>query len=147
MIEARVARDIRGPDFARTMREANKGHERSDSEIERGRQLMLRLGAVRCTIIPEFTLLSVLNVTNSPARIIFQMGWHLAIPPLGKHFLTSDNPVFWNDPTAPFPHRNGLASRNVTLTFAIGPELAVVASWRDASDQVLSHGGRGRRQP
>lgn len=134
MIEAMVRRDVRGPDFARTMREANKGREVSDSRIEELRRSLLRPGAFRCRIIPEFTLESILNVTDTVARMIFELRWSFAIPPLGKHFLASDNPVFWYDPTAPSPFCNGLASRNMVLTFPIGPELALVGSWHDGSD-------------
>ncbi len=134
MIEAVVRRDARGPDFARTMREANKGREISDSRIEELRRPLLRPGAFRCRIIPEFTLLSILNVTDTVARIIFELRWRFAIPPLGKHFLASDNPVFWYDPKASSPFCNGLASRNMVLTFPIGPELALVGSWQDGSD-------------
>ncbi len=134
MIEAVVRRDARGPDFARTMREANKGREISDSRIEELRRPLLRPGAFRCGIIPEFTLLSILNATDTVARIIFDLRWRFAIPPLGKHFLTSDNPVFWFDPNATSPFCNGLASRNMSLTFPIGPELTLVGSWQEGSD-------------
>jgi uncharacterized protein DUF4238 len=134
MIEAMVRKDVHGPDFARTMREANKRAGVSDSRIEELRRALLRPGALRCRLIPEFTLVSMLNVTDTVARIIFELGWYFAIPPLGKHFLTSDNPVFWYDPTAPSPFCNGLASRNMVLTFPIGPELALLGSWHDGSD-------------
>jgi hypothetical protein len=134
MIEAVVRRDVRGLDFARTMRAANKGRELPDSRIEELRELLLKPRAFRASIIPEFTLLSILKVTDTVARIIFEMGWRFVIPPLGKHFLASDNPVFWYDPTSPPPFSNGLASRNVILTFPIGPEVALVGNWHDSSD-------------
>ena len=127
-------RKARGPEFARSMREAIKGREISDDRIEELRRKLLRPGAIRCRIIPEFTLLSILNATETFARIIFELRWRFAIPPLGRHFLTSDNPVFWFDPNASSPFCNGPASRDMLLTFPIGPELALVGSWQDVDD-------------
>ena len=134
MIEAVARSKARGPEFARSMREASKGREISDDRIEELRRKLLRPGAIRCRIIPEFTLLSILNATDTLARIFFDLSWRFVIPPLGKHFLTSDNPVFWFDPNASSPFCNGLASRDMSLTFPIGPELALVGSWRDEDD-------------
>lgn len=134
MLEAIASKRARDTGFAAAMREANKAHGLSDERIEELRRLFIAPGSIRYEVIPEFTLLQILYITDSLARIIFRMGWHFAIAPLGKHFVTSDNPVFWHDPTAPWPYCNGIASRNVILTFPIGPEVALVASWRDTSD-------------
>lgn len=133
MLEVRARRLVCRADFASNMRERNKEHEISDSRIEEFRQLFLKR-RVRCRLIPEFSLLSVLNVTDTVARMVFNMKWLYAIPPRGKYFLTSDNPVFWCDPTVPSPLCNGLASRGTILTFPIGPELALLGTWESGND-------------
>lgn len=135
MLEARARRLVCRADFADNMRERNMGHEISDSRIGEIRQLFLKR-KVRCRVIPEFSLLPVLDATDTVARMVFNMKWRYAIPPRGKYFLTSDNPVFWCDPTAPSPQCNGLASRGTVLTFPIGPELALLGTWESGNDAL-----------
>lgn len=131
IVESHLSRKVRGVEFPGSFRKAHKGKEISDSRIEEVRQQLLKPSALRARIIPEFSLEYVLTIADTVARIVFDMRWRLAIPPLGKHFLTSDNPVFWYDPSAPPFSRHALASRNTILTFPIGPEVALVGSWSD----------------
>jgi Protein of unknown function (DUF4238) len=134
MIEGIVSGRVRSVDFPHSFRQANKGSQISDGRIEEVRQQLLKPGALRARIIPEFSLQYILTIADTVARMVFDMRWRLAIPPLGRHFLASDNPVFWYDPSAPRSSRHALASPNAILTFPIGPEVALVGSWSDGPD-------------
>jgi hypothetical protein len=115
--------------FARTMRGANKGRNLSDEKIEELRQAALKPGALECRGTPNFSLKFMLSITGSLAPIVFQMSWLYAVPPIGIHLLSGDNPVFWYDPTILPPRANGLGSKNCILTFPIGPEIALFGRW------------------
>src|SRR5262249_49433874 len=53
------------------------------------------------------------------------------ISPSESRFITSDNPVLWQDFTAPPHSALGLASKNTVLSFPLGPEVALVSRWRE----------------
>jgi len=71
-----------------------------------------------------------LKIAQGFAPLLFRMKWRYAIAPIGMHFVTSDNPVFWQDASAPLPLANGLAGRGTILTFTLGPEVALVGRWQ-----------------
>lgn len=50
-------------------------------------------------------------------------------PPAGSHFLTSDNPIHWNDPAAGPPWNAGLLSPKTVLSFPMSFELCLMGSW------------------
>jgi len=79
MLESYLGRKVRGVEFACSFREANKGKEISDNRIEEVRQQLLKPGALRAQIIPEFSLEYVLTIADTVARIVFDMNWRLAV--------------------------------------------------------------------
>jgi|SRR5208282_5319428 len=129
MVESVFKRKVRASDFSHSFREANRGRDISDARIEQLQRLL-----IKPRIIPEFSLEQVLTITSTLARMIFEMCWRFTIPPIGKHFITNDNPVVWYDGSAPAPLRHALASRNTILLFPVGPEVALVGSWSDRPD-------------
>jgi Protein of unknown function (DUF4238) len=69
-----------------------------------------------------------INIASTITRFFFTMCWRFAISPLGHHFVTCDNPVFWYDATMPGPFAYGLGSPRTLVTFPLGPELALLMS-------------------
>lgn len=136
VIERQARERALSPEFPQSMRLANQAPEMSDEHVESLRQLLIRPGAIRCKIDPRFSLETIITITDRLSRIIFQMSWRYAVAPLGCHFLTNDNPLFWDDPDAPQPLRNGLASRNTILTIPLGREVALVASWIENAERL-----------
>jgi hypothetical protein len=113
--------------FARTIREANKAKKFTNEEIEQMRQEALEPDAFEYRGTPSASLGFMLSAAQGIAPIIFSMQWRFAVPPIGARFITSDNPVFWRDPSALGFLADGLASRGTILTFPLGPEVALVA--------------------
>jgi hypothetical protein len=123
--------------FARMMREANPHRQFSDEELERERMVTLQLDAFQYRGSPELSLEFMLSIAGALSPVFFGMRWVYAIAPVGRHFITGDGPVFWYDATAPAPGANGLRSLNTTLTFPIGPEIALIGRWESALDSTV----------
>jgi len=67
---------------------------------------------------------------NDFGPILHKMNWTIFVS--GDHrFVTSDNPLFYDDPThdPSSPYGVGLLSKNIILTFPITKELALLATW------------------
>jgi Protein of unknown function (DUF4238) len=131
--------------FARELREACKDRNFSDKEIEDIRRSILDPDAFEYRATPTYSLGMMLKITMRLAPLLFEMGWLFVIAPLGAHFITSDNPVDWCDPTAIPPFDRGLGNKNTVLSFPLGPEVALIAKWKESArpsryttDEVVS---------
>jgi hypothetical protein len=120
--------------FADLLRRTNRDRTFSDEELERMRVETLDPSNFEYRANPVISLDMMVKVARALAKVIFLMNWCYAIAPVGRHFLTNDNPVFWYDPRARLPAANGLRSPGCILTFPIGPEIALSAIWGQQGD-------------
>lgn len=70
-----------------------------------------------------------LRVAMAFSDVLVGMSWCFLSPPAGSHFLTSDNPIHWNDPAAGPPWNAGLLSPKTVLSFPMSFELCLMGSW------------------
>ncbi|MGH9343836.1 MAG: DUF4238 domain-containing protein, partial [Terriglobia bacterium] len=124
--------------FADLLRRTNSERTFSEEELERMRVETLDPGNFEYRANPVISLDLMIKAARELAKVIFTMNWCYAIAPVGKHFVTNDNPVFWYDPTQKPPIANGLASPGCILSFPLGPEIAIAAIWGQQTD-VLQH--------
>lgn len=68
--------------------------------------------------------------------IFDRMHWAILVPPGERHFITSDRPISWVDPTAPPMFDFGLTARNVEVLFAVGPTVGLLGRWRGSVGPV-----------
>jgi len=120
--------------FAELLRRTNSERTFSDDELERMRVETLDPGSFEYRANPIISLDLMIKVTRSLAKEIFTMNWCYMFAPVGRHFITNDDPVFWYDPRERAPAANGLRSPNCILTFPIGPEIALAAIWGQRGD-------------
>lgn len=99
---------------------------------------MLEPGAFEYRGTPSFSLEFMLKTAQHLGPILLSMEWRYAVAPIGRRFVTSDNPVFWQDPSGRPPFANGFASPGTILTFPLGPEVALVGRWR-AEGPIYAH--------
>ncbi len=132
-----IARDVltlsaSHPDhYHRTMREAVRG-DLTAEEIEESRLLALRPGALKVRAKAALSLLATFQGANGAVYPAFsRMRWAILRPQSGLFFLSSDNPVSWADPTPrpPAYGGHGLGTRNVQVTFPIGPRVCLLGTW------------------
>jgi len=80
---------------------------------------------------PEISLgLSAMSI-ESLAPVFFKMNWTFIYASRDYKFVTSDNPLFYDDPThnTNSSHGVGLLSKNVEVTFPISRDVALFCSW------------------
>jgi uncharacterized protein DUF4238 len=126
--------------FTATYREANRGKDLTDDEIEEARQAILR-GGFKVRAKPAISLLAAVEAANDTIYpVLDQMRWAFVSAGAGDEFVTCDNPVSWLDPTLPpgFWGRGGLGMARVELTFPIGPKLCLLATWEGPTGAVLA---------
>ncbi len=102
-----------------------------EGDIVEARQDIV-LGNVKAKALPVVSLAPILSMGWEITQQIARMHWTFLQAPTGVHFLTSDNPVFWIDPTStPQPYSaNGLLMENVILFFPVCPFLCLLATWQ-----------------
>ena len=107
---------------------------RIEGDIEEARQDII-LGNIKMKALQVVSLAPILSVGWEITQQIARMHWTFLQAPTGVQFLTSDNPVFWIDPTStPQPYgANGLLMENVILFFPICPFLCLLATWQRLS--------------
>ncbi len=78
------------------------------------------------------TLELMIEMSKIFTPIINEMHWQFLIAPVGKYFVTSDNPLILNDPTIReiLPPFLGWNNPNIQLTFPLSPNLCLKATWR-----------------
>jgi len=110
---------------------------RIEGDIEEARQDIV-VGNIKVRVLPVLSLAPILSVGWEITQRIARMHWTFLQAPAGVHFLTSDNPVFWIDPTsAPQPHgADALLMENIILFFPICPVLCLLATWPRLSAAV-----------
>jgi hypothetical protein len=92
--------------------------EVSEEEVERMRQGALDPKDYIIRGTPEFSLDQVVRQADVVAPIIFNMQWLFLGTPQGSHFLTTDVPVVWADPSQATPDAGtGLAMPNTILSW------------------------------
>ncbi len=114
--------------FEGTFREANSASGLSAERLEELRRKFLdsRVDRVRATSTASLAFM--IEVASTITRFFFTMCWRFALAPLGHHFVTCDNPVFWYDATMPARFAYGLGSPRTVVTYPLGPELALLMS-------------------
>jgi hypothetical protein len=91
-------------------------------------------GEYKIKVDPQFSL-SMMTLINDFSPIFHKMNWTIFISDDHK-FVTSDNPLFYNDPTHDprSPFGVGFLSKNIRLTFPVTKELALLATWSRGKD-------------
>jgi hypothetical protein len=91
-------------------------------------------GKYKIKVDPQFSL-SMMTLINDFSPIFHKMNWTIFISDDHK-FVTSDNPLFYNDPTHDprSPFGVGFLSKNIRLTFPVTKELALLATWSRGKD-------------
>jgi len=108
-----------------------KGVDLTD-EAEDLRKFILR-GEFDLDVNPSSFLKKFMLHGHKLGEIIYQMNWVFVKATDRFKFITSDNPVFYVDPTynpdTIYSSIAGLGNRNIELTFPVSSELALFASW------------------
>jgi hypothetical protein len=99
-----------------------------NSSLEDLRDFILS-GKYKIKVEPQFSLL-MMTMINDFGPILHKMNWTILISD-GHRFVTSDNPLFYDDPTHDprSPYGVGLLNKHMILTFPIAKELALLATW------------------
>lgn len=94
-------------------------------------------GKYEIKVEPQFSL-SMMTLINDFGPIFHKMKWTILISE-GYRFITSDNPLSYDDPTHDprSPFGIGLLSKNIRLTFPITKEMALFATWSKQGDGYL----------
>jgi len=104
--------------------------EKIDEDPETFRKFVLE-GEYELTINPQFSL-GLMGVGLKLAGVFHQMTWNFFKATDRFKFLTSDNPLYYDDPThdpGSF-YGVGLAHKNTEVTFPISREIAFFGTWR-----------------
>jgi hypothetical protein len=119
------------------------------TEIEESRRSVLEPGNYEYRGTPDLSLAQMLRVAMALADVFRDMSWVFLTPPAGSRFVTSDNPIHWNDSEAPPPWNAGLLSPRTVLSFPMSPELCLMGSWhrhlppsREASQDIVAAANR-----
>lgn len=116
--------------FERLLRTKGGAGNASASEIEEIRRSVLEPGIYEYRGTPEASLIQMLGVALPLSEVIERLSWVFVRSPALSHFVTSDNPIHWNDPLVPPPWNRALLSRKTVLTFPMTPDLCLVGAWR-----------------
>lgn len=86
---------------------------------------------IRVKIRSESSLPIALLLPQTMWRNIAEMKWQYLIAPWRQKFITTDNPVFYCNPSRPSADvfDTGLMDRNVELTLPVTREVALIARW------------------
>lgn len=120
----------RHPEYFERLLRSKGGLASADiTEIEEIRRSVLEPGNYEYRGTPDLSLGQMLRVAMTFSDVFREMSWIFLTPPVGSRFITSDNPIHWNDPEAPPPWNAGLLSRRTVLSFPMSPELCLMGSW------------------
>jgi hypothetical protein len=99
-----------------------------NSSLEDLRDFILS-GRYKIKVEPQFSLL-MMTMINDLGPIFHKMNWTILVSD-GHKFVTSDNPLFYDDPThdPSSPYGVGLLNKSMILTFPITKESALLATW------------------
>ncbi len=94
-------------------------------------------GKYEIKVDPQFSLY-MLTLINDFGLLFHKMGWTILTSD-GYRFITSDNPLSYDDPTHDprSPLGIGLLNKNVRLTFPVTKEFALFATWSKQGDGYL----------
>lgn len=135
LAEATMQESARHPAyFADLLRRTNGDRTFTDEELERIRVETLDPGNFEYRANPAISLDMMIKLARELAKVIFMMNWCYAVAPIGNHFITNDNPVFWYDPRVRPPEANGLGSPGCILTFPISSDIALMSIWGQQGD-------------
>ncbi len=97
-------------------------------------QEFIRDGKYKIKVDPQFSLFMV-TLLYEFGLIFHKMNWTIFISD-DHSFVTSDNPLFYNDPTHDprSPVGVGFLNKNIRLTFPVTKELALLATWSGRKD-------------
>lgn len=92
---------------------------------------------------PEFSL-AMMGLALDLVPIFNSMKWMFLIATDDYKFVTSDNPLFYFDPThnPTFLRGVGLLNKNVELTFPISKDLALLGTWENLEGYVQINNNR-----
>lgn len=92
---------------------------------------------------PEFSLFIILELSKSFARVFYKMNWLFLMATDENKFLTSDNPLYYFDPTydPKSPFGVGLINKNIQVTIPISNRLAILAGWNFKKDNYFKANG------
>ncbi len=125
--------------FERTLREALQGQELTPEEIDETRKIILEGKKYKIRAKPTLSLLVGFDeALDTIYPVLERMRWAAVRSSGGEHFITSDCPVSWVDPT-PRPHfyaGHGLAMKKVEVTFPVGPQLCLLGTWEGPTGVV-----------
>jgi hypothetical protein len=128
-------------------RQSLEGYERATGERltddpEKLRSFILD-GQYEIVPRPEIYLQMFIRHGVSIGLTIEKMRWIFVRSTDRFRYLTSDNPFFFYDPTVDrgsFYRGTGLLNKNVELSFPIGRDLALIASWREDIAEAFING-------
>jgi hypothetical protein len=115
--------------FERVLRKRGILTDANAAEIEEVRRSFLERGGYSYRGTPEMSLAQMLGVAHGLSEVLVKMSWVFSQAPPGARFLTSDNPIHWNDDRASPPWNAGLGRRGTVLSFPMNPTLCLMASW------------------
>jgi hypothetical protein len=97
-------------------------------------QKFILQGKYKIKVDPQFSL-TMMTMINDFGPIFHKMNWTIFVSD-DHRFVTSDNPLFYDDPTHDprSPVGVGLLSKNIRLTFPVTKELALLATWSRGKD-------------
>jgi len=84
---------------------------------------------------PEVVTALALQQWEQISWILFCMRWRLLVASSGTHFISSDSPAFWQDPTPrpPFLAGHGLMMKNIEVVLPLSRNLCFLARWGRAT--------------
>lgn len=91
-------------------------------------------GKYKIKVDPQFSLF-MMTLINDFGPIFHKMNWTIFVSNDHK-FVTSDNPLFYDDPKHDprSPFGVGFLNKNIRLTFPVTKELALLATWSRGKD-------------
>jgi len=103
-----------------------------DYSIEKLQNFLLDDNKYEICVSPQLSL-DFLLLGLKLAPIFSKMNWAFLEATENYKFLTSDNPVYYIDPTVSSHKNVGLLNKNVIVFFPISKELILYASWKNFS--------------
>ena len=105
--------------FAEGLRKSHEGkRDFTDAEVEELRQWVLSGSGYVMKTNPKVSLGMILPLAAEIAPILYQLRWAFVSPSGALRFVTTDNPVSWEDERTPRPaslRGHGLLMKNVEL--------------------------------